>query len=531
MVDLDTCSEEPIQFIDSIQDFGALLAIDDQDKIIQAAIGKNLNISMSQILGKSFDKTLPAISRVLEPVLQNRQEPISPLLIKSQTLNQWITCIAHYSDDLKIVELEHVKADSSEPPSVKFMSVSTRKDSLESYLTYVAENIRAITGYDRVMIYKFASDWHGEVVAESLESKEDSFLGHHFPASDIPPPARDLFRKNWVRMIVDVNSPAISVKSAPGVKRQVDLSRSILRSASPIHLEYLRIMGVHASLTLSLICDGRLWGLIACHHFSPKYLEAQQRSVLSLLAKLISSRITTICIAEVIHAGEKTAEFINMLAATLKSGEVQFSQLLKDHKVSLRKAINCDGFMFSDGSNMMTEGITPPNHQLSLLKKFLDGCNQQMIVSTSISSLSPSLQPLSDKAAGIVAVKVHDDWCVWSRQEAPRTVLWAGDPNAKSAYAEVGKPRMSPRLSFEAWKELQRGTSYDWQQYEIEAIEKLRSTIVDILDRRPDAKSDTNIDNYLRVLRRSIDLQAAEIQRHFDRDDLSEIIRSNDEPN
>ncbi|HEY9713950.1 MAG TPA: GAF domain-containing protein, partial [Chroococcales cyanobacterium] len=280
-IELSRCDEEQIQFIATTQNFGSLLVADKNRKVIIAALQEQFRLSSEEVLGQDVDKLLPAITERVYAALEGRSDPSTPLLIRSMKLDGWVTCIAHRQDDLTILEIEMVPAEQNDIPSVKFMK--ERKDSLESYLSYIAENVRAATGYDRVMIYQFSPDWHGEVVAESAGLDVQRFYGHHFPASDIPAPARALFLQNWVRMIVDVGAEQLPLQGA-GIK--LDLTRSVLRAPANIHLEYLKNMGVAASLTLSLICDGKLWGLIACHHTTPKYVGAEQRSVLALVAKV-----------------------------------------------------------------------------------------------------------------------------------------------------------------------------------------------------------------------------------------------------
>ncbi len=228
--------------------------------------------------------------------IKGRGEPTSPLLLREVKSRRWLSCIAHQQGDFVIFELELVPPEQIDIASLKFMS--DRRESLDSYLSYIAENMRAVTGYDRVMIYKFGLDWHGEVVAESLNSAGYSFFGHHFPASDIPEIARNLLTQMWVRIIPDVDAVTIPIHAKSAGK--LDLSKSVLLAASGIHLQYLRNMDVAASMTMSLICDGKLWGLIACHHFSPKYLIAEQRAVCALLAKVLSSRITTLSVSATI---------------------------------------------------------------------------------------------------------------------------------------------------------------------------------------------------------------------------------------
>lgn len=199
---LTECDKEQIQFIESIQSIGTLVALDANNKIVFAAPAERLGLTAQDLIGKSLEEIIPGDTGRILSSLEGRVEPTIPILIRSKRWGQWLTCIGHQQGDYKILELEFLPDHEVEIPSIKF--VQERRDSLESYLAYIAENIQSATGYDRVMVYKFAPDWHGEVVAESIGSKEiHSFYGHHFPATDIPVPARNLFLKNFVRMIAE----------------------------------------------------------------------------------------------------------------------------------------------------------------------------------------------------------------------------------------------------------------------------------------------------------------------------------------
>ena len=273
---LTHCDTEQIQYIAAIQPTGSLV-VSNRDGVIQfAAVGPGFDMQPADLLGRPIDVVLGDDTKRVMKAIEERADPTTPILLRSKTLGLWLTCTGHKQGEMRIFEFELSPLREVNIPSVKFMN--EKHESLEAYLSFIAENIQMVTGYDRVMIYRFASDWHGEVVAESLTANRQSFFGHHFPASDIPVPARELFTRLWARTISDVTSVDIPVQSVAGQSAStLDLSRSVLRASSPIHIEYLRNMGVTASLSLSIICDGKLWGIIACHHFSPKQLVAEER--------------------------------------------------------------------------------------------------------------------------------------------------------------------------------------------------------------------------------------------------------------
>jgi light-regulated signal transduction histidine kinase (bacteriophytochrome) len=509
-VDSSDCENEQIQFIESIQPFGSLLTVDQKRNIIYAAVSERFGRSAEQLLGQNIDTVLQDSSRIFD-ALKGRSEPTSPLLMREQNSRRWLTCIAHQHGDSTVLELELVPPDQVDIASLKFMS--DRRESLESYLSYIAENMRVVTGYDRVMIYKFGLDWHGEVVAESVSNASYAFFGHHFPSSDIPAIARNLFTQMWVRIIPDVNAAMIPIKGTAGnADGKLDLSKSVLRAPSEIHLEYLRNMDVSASLTMSLICDGKLWGLIACHHFSPKYLIAEERGVCALLAKVVSSRITTLSVSATIGATDGLATVSNTLCKQFASGD--FIESVRDNKHALYKFLKSDGFSFVDGDmQVISDGHAMTSDELSLLVKFLNASNLDVVATDSIEKTFPELKNLNFVAAGVLAIKVLNSWFIWNRQEIIRSLLWAGDPN-KPLYSNSRSASLSPRLSFETWKENVRGTSQNWEQYEVTAAGRFRQMLADSIEKKR-ATVRTDAHEYLRLIRTSIDNQAAELQNQF----------------
>lgn len=506
-IDPNECELEQIQFIESIQPFGSLLTVNENRVITHAAVVDDFSWTAEKLIGKNIDTVLQDSPRIFDMV-KGRTEPTSPFLLRELKNRRWLSCIAHQQSDSTVLELEFVPDEQVDIASLKFMS--ERRDSIDSYLSYIAENMRAVTGYDRVMIYKFGLDWHGEVVAESLGGAGYSFYGHHFPASDIPAIARNLFTQMWVRIIPDVEATPIPL-SGKGVDK-LDLSKSVLRAASSIHMQYLRNMDVAASMTMSLICDGKLWGLIACHHFSPKYLIAEQRAVCALLAKIVSSRITTLSVSATIDATDKLAAVSNTLSKALAT--LDFVEAVRDNKHSLHKFVQCDGFSFvGDDWSMVNEAHAMAPDELSLLVKVFNEAKMDVVATDSIEKTFPQLANLRAVAAGVLAIKVLNNWFVWNRHEIVRSLLWAGDPN-KPLYTNDKSDSLSPRLSFESWKETVRGTSAAWEQCEVTAADRFRQMLIaGVESKKTEPRADAH--EYLRLIRTSIDNQAADLQNQF----------------
>jgi chemotaxis family two-component system sensor kinase Cph1 len=511
---LTECDREQIQFIDHIQPMGALFACDEKGIIKFAALGTEFKENTNDLIGKHLEQFIGSDATRIFAAVEERIEPTTPILFRSKRSNRWLTCIGHKQNDNRIFELEFSSTKPVEIPSVKFMK--ERRETLASYLAYITENIQAVTGYDRVMIYKFAPDWHGEVVAESLNANANSFYGHHFPASDIPVPARNLFTQLWVRMIADVDAIPVAIMGFS--KEKLDLSKSVLRAASPIHIEYLRNMGVAASLTLSLICDGKLWGLIACHHFSPRQLSSEERSVCSLLAKLISSRITAFSVGASIAASKQISEFTIDFEKTVAEGKL--IECAREHKHSLLKFVACDGFAVVAPSHIVADSPTPDPDQLMKIVDALNSSGAEVMHTSELASMLPVLKGLESVAAGVLAFKLNSNWFIWTRKEIVRSILWAGDPQ-KTLPENDSNSRISPRLSFEAWREEVRGKSLQWEEYEVHAVERLRQTLIRVEEGK--VREETDLYLYQKGLDASIRADAASLQQQFKNLNLSDL--------
>ena len=526
---LTDCDKEQIHLIRQIQPDGALLAVDETETIVYAALAPQFGYSGAEVLGKSLTWLMESDAKRLLTGLSDRIDPTVPLLFRSKTWKSWLTCVAHRQGALRILELEFLPPKEVEIPSVRF--VRDKREPLYTYLTYIAENLRDSTDFDRVLVYRFASDWHGEVIAEALNEQNplnSSFMEHHFPASDIPLPARDLFIKNWVRMISDVQAEPIPVLGGGDEIEPLHLTRSILRSPSPIHIEYLKNMNVGASLTLSLLHEGRLWGLIACHHFSPKYLSAEERSVCSLIAKLASTRISSFATADAIAATTRVSTFTNELLDKLSSS--QLTDCIKAKKEILRSFVHSDGFAFVSDEECIVEGTVPSKEDLTRLRARLNESDLDVFYTDSLIHEFSELNDLAPDTVGLLAINLENSWLLWIRKEVPISRLWAGDPS-KKAYG-IQTDKLTPRTSFKAWKEEVKNTSEHWESGDLLAASQLRVELLRTLDgtRRV---TPTELSAESRKLLDSITLQTSDLmksRRGFKFDDAVDGIVSPESP-
>ncbi|MEL6788733.1 MAG: GAF domain-containing protein, partial [Cyanobacteria bacterium J06607_15] len=362
--------------------------------------------------------------------------------------------------------------------------------SLKDFCQIIVQEVRKVTGFDRVMLYRFDEDDHGAVIAEEKLEHLEPYLNLHFPASDIPKPARKLFSSNWIRLIPDAYAAPVELYPAkhPQSDRPVDLTLSILRSPYPCHLEYLHNMGVGASLTISLIENGKLWGLIACHHLTPKYVPYELRKACEFLGRVIFSEISNREESEDYDYRMKLAQMRSQLIDNMTQGESLVEGLVRDESSLLDIAAASGAAICLNGAWTLV-GETPEESELNFLVQWLyKNINEEVFCTDSLAEIYPEADSYKNVASGLVAMAIsRRNYVLWFRPEVIQTVNWGGDPN--NAYQTINDNdglRLSPRKSFELWKEEVRLTSLPWRQVEINGVKELRRAIVNIVLRQAD---------------------------------------------
>jgi len=350
----------------------------------------------------------------------------------------------------------------------------------------VVQVLRELTGYDRVVVYKFDPDGHGQVIAEARHPRLESLLGHHYPSSDIPQRARALYLLNRVRMLVDVNAPQALLlpELLPLTEAPLDMSLCQLRSMSPIHLQYLRNMGVTATLTASLVREGQLWGLIAAHHYSPRYLRSTLRAAVDLLAEVASTRISAIenyAHAQVALMVRRLEQ--RLVEATSTEGDWRYA-LFRNPRTLLQPLDATGAVLFCEGE-VLTSGEAPSTPELRALLAWVEQQPQRddmPFACASVGKANPALESLTPTASGVLAVRLSTnspDWLMWLRKEQLQSITWAGDP-AKPMVND-NPLELSPRRSFAAWSEIVRGTAVPWSNTELALARGIGVALVDII--------------------------------------------------
>ncbi len=511
-VDLSNCDKEQIQYCGAIQPHGVLIALEEPGWTIMqisANSGALLSMTPEQLLGQPLERLLgPARTDELrQSVAGQRTLTCPPVCVLTAPLaarpEQWHLFVHRNDDGLLILELEAESPGDPESLHKLYSEVRAsiaelqQTESLKTFFDLAVSRIRRFTGYDRVLAYKFLEDDSGWVLAEDREEGLDSYVGLHYPASDVPEPARRLFSKKWISHLPAVDYEPVPLVSLRKDEKPLDLSYSILRSVSAMYSGYLKNMGVQSVIVLTLLKNGKLWGLISCmHHRPPKHVPYHARVAAEFLAHLMSLAMASKEeLEDLDYAGNLKSLNGTLLEYMLQ--HVNFQDGLLRHEPNLLSYFGATGaVVFVDGQ-VHTLGDTADETQLRALCDWLaERVEQDQFATDRLASIYPPAAAYQGKAAGLLAVRlfVHKpDFIVWFRPEVERTVHWAGDPRKPVEISRInGEERLMPRSSFALWKESVRGASTPWRASERAAAADLRRAIVGIVSRKAEDLASAN---------------------------------------
>lgn len=490
---------------DRIQPHGVLFVLKEPDlQILQ--VSKNaarvFGMPIEKILGHNLENLFDPfqIERIKQGLAEDNLDFINPTKVWARKKgDEYVVFDAIFqrnSDGVLILELEPAVAQEN-IPFLSFYHLARASinqlletSNLEEFFQIIVQEVRRVTGFDRVMLYRFAEDGHGIVIAEETIPELEPYLGLHFPESDIPKAARQLFVSNWIRLIPDAQAQPAEMVALPSFNQQgsLDLTNSILRSASPCHLEYLENMGVRASLTISLIKDGKLWGLIACHHRTPKYVPYELRKACEFLGQVIFAEISVREETED-YDYRMQLSYIQTALIDYMSNEDLFIDGLVKHDPNLLNLTNAQGAAILFAGKWTVAGKVPEEEDLNLLVQWLKKNVTGEIFSTnSLAQIYADADKYKDVASGLLAIPISSkNYVLWFRPEVIQTVNWGGDPTHAFETKRIeGDLRLCPRKSFELWKETVRLTALPWQAIEIKAALELRKAIINIILRQAD---------------------------------------------
>lgn len=493
--DLSNCEREQIHLAGSIQPHGALLVVREPDLVV-IQISENASAFLgysSELLGQPLSEIWPELVERIAPRLGDALDVLPAAVRCSLPLTgAAYNCQVHRPPaGGLVIEFERASPTVDRVADLqKGLQVVVEAASIPALCNETARIFRALTGYDRVMVYQFDNDGHGKVFSEERDPKLEPLLGNRYPATDIPQMARRLYERNRVRVLVDVHYTAVPLlpRLSPLTGKDLDMSLCFTRSMSPIHIQYLKNMGVCATLVVSLLVGGRLWGLIACHHYQPRFIPFELRTICELLAETIGTRI-----AALESFAQSQAELAvrrleqRMIEAISRDGD--WRGALFDNSQWVLQPVGAMGAALLLEDKVLSTGEVPGTEQLRELGAWLDtkGLKQaggpRLFATSSLSLDEPRFAALRGVASGLLATPVSNqpgDYLLWFRPEQVRTVTWGGNPFEKE---RIGNSPfdLSPRRSFAQWHQVVECTSEPWTPAALATAGLIGETLTDVV--------------------------------------------------
>ncbi len=501
-LDLTLCAREPIHIPGKIQTHGFFIAIDENFKIIYCS--ENIIDHICQPATALLNEPIEAFENLINN--QDQQIFFRPLIAmayrrkKFQALNPYeleiggreFNMILSKPGAFYFLDFEPELSDLSvniQPLLGRALSAMVADKDLEQLLQNGADQIKEIIGYDRVMIYKFHQDGHGEVVAEAREEHLNSWLGLHYPATDIPEQARQLYKVNHTRLIADVDQEPSSIITSIQHPSEVplDLTCSTLRAVSPVHIQYLKNMGVASSFSISIVHQEKLWGLVACHSYVPRFINFRERDAAKLVGQVLSSAINFREQEEQQQLAYGLRNAVENITRNLLRNMPVEEALVKQH-TTLLDVVPAGGAVFLFEGKLLKIGDVPSDGFIRSLINWVDDKIQEDVYYTEcLSQQYPEAAKYKDLASGFLACRLSGElkeYMLWFRPEVLSTVKWAGNPDKPATYDQHGLLHISPRTSFEVWSQRVSQTSKSWQQQEIASAQQLRHEINLAIGRR-----------------------------------------------
>lgn len=496
--DIISCESESLKTIGFIQNHSFLVAINISDLSI-SHYSENLKKVLKEdinLLGKSVKDLDTALNTGVDnfsvenllnvSLKENNLKLNNSYLITLKGISYYV--IQNLVEETLIIEFEPCNSTVNSFESGNFvgemlMKLNVSESDFDSLFDFVAKKVKELINYDRVMVYKFHEDFHGEVIAEAKNDDLNGFLGLHFPATDIPAQARELYVKNITRMLVDTNSEPIPIIS----KREdsLDLTYTQSRAISKMHIEYLKNMGVQASYSISLIVNNKLWGLIACHNYNkPGFIDFRRRSASKIISQYVSNLLAAY--EGKIEGKEKSErlQLIDQLDKQMRDEWDVEKGLVKYPEVTL-SLCDAEGFAIVRNDIITKSGATPSDSQISEIVQYLQSVKSlgDVYVETKLSNHLKSAESFANISSGLAVINLQKnlgEFIIWFKPEFIKNVKWGGKDKKNYVEEENGKFRLSPRKSFEKWEESVRLTSTPWTKMDVRTLQWLRNKVLSV---------------------------------------------------
>lgn len=496
------CDRLPIRLPNLIQPHGAMLVLRPGDLVVvqaSANTGSWLGVDPDALLGKPVADAIGAVEaeRLRAAVSRERLDagPRFALTLPARGDVLPLDVTVHASDGLLVLEFEAAgRSDAAlgDPYTLVRDAVARLQSSADvrAFCQTVADEMRRLTGFDRVMLYRFAADWSGWVLAEARRPDVLSYLDKHFPAGDVPKPARELLARNWLRLVPDIGYTPVPVvpEVNPSTGRPLDMSFCLLRHSSPMCTTYLKNMGTACQMVMPLVRDGRLWGMVSCHHTEPRFVPFPVRAACEVFAQVASLQIAAAEDREAAGERQRLTVGREQLLTGLDRADDP-AAWLADSAAALAAYLPADGMAVCGGRRVVLQGRTPDEAAVRDLVAWLGQHHPDGVFATAgLLAEYPPAAAFADRVAGLLAVEFGSALaaCVlWFRREEIETVTWAGDPRKPVETGPLGE-YLSPRRSFERWAETVRGKGTPWRPAEVEAGARLREAVLDRMRARAD---------------------------------------------
>ncbi|MFT4246884.1 MAG: bacteriophytochrome BphP [Pseudomonas sp.] len=544
-IDLDVCAREPIHIPGLVQPYGVLLVVEPADGCIvqaSATAAALFGLPIHELLGAHYAALLQ-LPPEAQPYPVEDGEPqhlthaeVGFTRAAAALSGSWVAAWHLYPEHW-LVEIEPRDAalmDVVLREAFPLLRKIERDTSILVASQRVAQGLRGLLGFDRVMVYRFDEQWNGDVIAEAHAPELESYLGLHYPASDIPAQARALYLRNRVRQIADVGYTPSPIEPTlhPRLGIPVDLSDVSLRSVSPVHLEYLANMGVSATLVSSIVVNDTLWGLVACHHYRPFFSSHAMRDATDAITRALGGRVGALQAVSRSRLESVLLTVREKLITDFNDTDTVTVDMLADMAADLLDVVDADGVAIFHGDHITRHGQMPDAASLRRIRAAIEGMYRQALREDAVGALHveaigeefPELADLAPLAAGFIFVPLMPQSrsaLLWTRREQVQTINWAGNPQL-SKLEDIPNSRLSPRKSFDLWQQTVRGRARAWSPLHLESARNLR-VLIELMERKRFQQDFALLEVSLSRLREGV----AIIERSRD-DAPSRIVFAND---